>query len=218
VSRFLLVCLVALSSGAIADPPSSSEANFAFPDAVKLRMELLTRPDFDGYRMEHAERDAVDGAHAAWKEGHGDKTLDILGEFLKKYPCSIIGWRTMAEASEAWASIAKDPEHKKMFAIVGKREREIQTNLMRSMLDSGDGKSETTAYPALEISEEYELIAWLHLKPESQSLVHATTGHTYDMLKLKDEAGNDLVLYFDVTNFWNAENRIFAEPTQQAPK
>ena len=213
MNRLALLCMLVLSPTAFANPPPASSPEFDFPDAVKLRNELLNRKDFDGFGMEGAEHKAIDKAHAAWKDGHGDRTLDILYEFLKKYPASIAGWRNAAEASEAWASIAKDPEHKNMFAIVGKREREIQAGLMQSIIDSEDGKSEKTAYPVLEISEEYELVAWLHLKPQSQSLLQSpTTGRSYDVLKLKDESGKDVVLYFDITNFWNAENRIFSEP------
>ncbi len=218
MNRHLFAFLLALSSVAFSSTALSSEPDFVFPDVVKLRKELLAQPDFDGFGMEGAEHEAILSAHVAWKEGHGDKTLDILVAFLRKYPASISGWRNKAEASEACANVAKVPEHKDLFARVAKREREMQTSSVQSILDSADGKSEATAYPALEISEEYELVNWLHFKPQSQSLLHApTTGRSYDVLKLKDESGKDVVLYFDITNFWASENRIFSKPSPPKP-
>src|SRR5207245_2132656 len=60
-----------------------------------------------------------------------------------------------------------------------RRERETARGLIDSILQSGDGKSEASAFVVIQIAEEYSLLGVLGLRPSNQALIHAQ-GHSYD--------------------------------------
>jgi len=70
--------------------------------------------------------------------------------------------------------------------------------LMRSILQSGDGKSPENAFVVIAVDEEYSLIGAMGLKVQKQSLVNQD-GHAYDRMDVTgadaDKAG---VLFFNV--------------------
>jgi hypothetical protein len=70
--------------------------------------------------------------------------------------------------------------------------------LLKSITDSGDGKTAETAYVVISTHEEYVLLSVRGLKPGKQSLVH-DGGHDYDLLEVNDAKTNETVkLYFNV--------------------
>jgi hypothetical protein len=70
--------------------------------------------------------------------------------------------------------------------------------LVRSITDSGDGKSDKTAYVVITTHEEYVLLRVMGLSPGQQSLKHSNH-HSYDILEAKDPKTNQTVtLYFNV--------------------
>jgi hypothetical protein len=74
----------------------------------------------------------------------------------------------------------------------------IFRGLLKSIIDSGDGKSAKTAYVVISTHEEYVLLQVLGLKPGQQSL-HHEDGHNYDVLQAADPKSNATVtLYFNV--------------------
>ena len=74
----------------------------------------------------------------------------------------------------------------------------VARGLLRSILDSGDGKSPATAYVVISVHEEYIVLQVLGLRPSGQSVVHLN-GHSYDLLETKQkDSGAGVKLYFNV--------------------
>lgn len=69
--------------------------------------------------------------------------------------------------------------------------------IVKSILDSGDGKSAATAWFTVDPSEEYFLIgAYLGDTPKAQALVNQN-GHSYDRMTVVDRDGKEQVLWFN---------------------
>jgi hypothetical protein len=74
----------------------------------------------------------------------------------------------------------------------------VARGLLRSILDSGDGKSAATAYVVISVHEEYIVLQVLGLRPSGQSAVNID-GHSYDVLETKkQDSGAGVKLYFNV--------------------
>jgi hypothetical protein len=70
--------------------------------------------------------------------------------------------------------------------------------LIKSILDSGDGKSLQKAWVVINVAEEYVLLRVLGFRPSGQSLVQKD-GHSYDEMKVKDaQDGTEQTFYFNV--------------------
>ena len=68
-----------------------------------------------------------------------------------------------------------------------------------SILSSGDGKLDKTAFVVVSVDEEYffiNLVLGAGL-PEQQSLINRD-GHSFDLLKVKDRDGKEMELWFNV--------------------
>ncbi len=74
----------------------------------------------------------------------------------------------------------------------------VAAGLVKSILDSGDGKSPETAYLVIDVREEYVIMWDLGFKLERQFLME-TNNHSYDKMDvIKPETGETAVLYFNV--------------------
>ena len=70
--------------------------------------------------------------------------------------------------------------------------------LIKSITDSGDGKTPQTAYEVICVHEEYVLLRILGLAPKKQSVLHEN-GHSYDVMICTDRQTNEeKTLYFNV--------------------
>ena len=79
-----------------------------------------------------------------------------------------------------------------------RREREAGLGLIDSILKSGDGKSERTAFVVVQIAEEYNVLRLLGLRPSNQALIHAQ-GHSYDRFDAKsNDTGQQVVVFFNI--------------------
>ena len=76
--------------------------------------------------------------------------------------------------------------------------RYIALGLLRSVAESGDGKTKESALIVISVAEEYAYLDMMGLKMKQQSLIEEN-GHEYDMLETEDiETGDKIVLYFNV--------------------
>jgi hypothetical protein len=75
----------------------------------------------------------------------------------------------------------------------------VLEGLLKSITNSGDGKTPETAYEVIEVHEEYVLLRFMGVGlPESQSLLRKDQ-HSYDEIKFKDpRSGEETTLYFNV--------------------
>jgi hypothetical protein len=88
---------------------------------------------------------------------------------------------------------------------------EVTGSLIRSILASGDGKTEEKAFEVISVSEEYIIMQVLGLPrfPVQQSLV-AAKGHSYDVLQVTDpKSGEKVSVYFNIDAFY--PSREFAK-------
>lgn len=70
--------------------------------------------------------------------------------------------------------------------------------LLESILSTGDGKSEKTAYRVITVNEEYALAAHLGFKVEGQRLSHSDIS-TFDVLNVtNEETGESTSIYFNI--------------------
>lgn len=66
---------------------------------------------------------------------------------------------------------------------------------------SGDGLSMATAIEVLMVNEEYEWLTERRLRRSRQSLVHEN-GRSYDVMEVRDAAGQEQKYYFDITRMF----------------
>ena len=86
--------------------------------------------------------------------------------------------------------------------------------MFHSMFASGDGRGYTTAIRAYFIREEYDLVRALGGQVQRQSLGHQD-GKSYDILQVKTKSGATRDIYFDITELFAEEGKLFGLP---APK
>jgi hypothetical protein len=78
--------------------------------------------------------------------------------------------------------------------------KSVYDHLIKSILDSGDGKAPETAYVVISVDEEYVVLKAIGILrlPISQGLMHKG-GHSYDVLVIQDPTTNQrTTLYFNV--------------------
>jgi hypothetical protein len=75
----------------------------------------------------------------------------------------------------------------------------VLQQLLRSITNSGDGKTPESAYQVIDVHEEYVVLHFMHIGlPKSQSYLHKN-GHAYDEIKYDDpESKEERALYFNV--------------------
>src|SRR5262249_3099883 len=78
------------------------------------------------------------------------------------------------------------------------RERETMRGLIDSILASGDGTSEQSAFVVVQIAEESSVLRALGLRPSNQALIHAQ-GHSYDRFEAKaSDAEQPVIVFFNI--------------------
>lgn len=84
-------------------------------------------------------------------------------------------------------------------AAHAQQQHDIAVALVRSILDSGDGKTTASAYKVICVREEYNVLGALGLRIQSQSLAKKGA-RDYDVLTVLDPKNNSTVtIYFDTT-------------------
>jgi hypothetical protein len=79
-----------------------------------------------------------------------------------------------------------------------RRERTLARGLIDSILSSGDGKSEQSAFVVIQIAEEYTILKVLGLRHLSQALIHAQ-GHSYDRFETRsNDTGQEGGVFFNI--------------------
>jgi hypothetical protein len=87
--------------------------------------------------------------------------------------------------------------------------RYVAEGLIKSILNSGDGKSQETAFTVISTGEEYVILRVFGLMPGSQSLLNAN-GHHYDRLDAVNPKTNEKVtLYFNIDRPYGELEKIF---------
>lgn len=81
----------------------------------------------------------------------------------------------------------------------------IQMGLLKSIIQNGDGKSCATAWPVIQISEEYFILEMLGVELKRQSIV--STSGLCDKMEVTDE-GVATTYYFDVSKIFESRESL----------
>jgi hypothetical protein len=136
-----------------------------------------------------AMRTALQGKESDAALGHAQTLLANCYVDIEAHLVSFLAYRQKGNAQKA-------QDH-----------RWVANGLVRSILDSGDGKSPETAMQVISVGEEYILLTGvLGFRVDRQSLI-GREGHSYDVMEVTDPRSKvSYKLYFDVdVPLWRTE-------------
>lgn len=98
------------------------------------------------------------------------------------------------------------------YKIIGDTDNEakyktIQFGLLNSILKKGDGTTCATAWPVIQIEEEYFILQMLDAKLQGQSIDNKN-GLLCDKMEVKTEEGNKKTYYFDTNKIFEGYNKL----------
>jgi len=82
----------------------------------------------------------------------------------------------------------------------------IQMGLLKSIIQNGDGKTCSTAWPVIQVSEEYFILNILGLKTQQQSLI--SKDGFCDQMDVVDKNGERFTYYFDVKKVFEGHKKL----------
>ena len=153
-------------------------------DFKRLRIAYVGSPEYQKAKDTDDEKRAMlralDSRNFRKALQNAEVVLDNNFTDMDAHFVEYIAYRELGEA-------AKSDFHHSVFR-----------HLVKSILDSGDGKSTEGAYVVASVDEEYVVLRVLGLRLVRQSL-DQDKGHSYDVLETKDpESGKSVKLYFNV--------------------
>jgi uncharacterized protein DUF4919 len=124
-----------------------------------------------------------------------EKVLQTANDYLAQ---DFVDLRSHFYAGAALHALGREAESQKESALA--------KGLAKSILDSGDGKTQKTAYVVISTSEEYAILEWLGIHANSQSLLMGKDGAAWDVLA--GTRGNEAMnVYFDISKYYGKEGR-----------
>lgn len=138
------------------------------------------------------------GAEAkALREGDSAGVIERMTKALDEFYLNAMAHVVLDKTYEDLGDPVKQEHHK--FMAKG---------LVRSILQSGDGKTQESAYVVVTLSEEKLVLAVFGLVQTKQALINANE-HLFDRLEVTDvQTKKTGTLYFDVTPFFTAKNPL----------
>lgn len=163
------------------------------------RWQLFDQPTFNPYLAQVVEKALTQECMALWKQGNGPAAVTKCKEALNAYPTSVLAHRMLADMFELLArSPAVSKEQRAQLQQFDREHRTSAEAIILSILASGDGKSEQTAYSVITISEEYMVVWYSGLSVKQQS-PYTIGDKTFDILEVQDKDGNTSRIFFDVS-------------------
>jgi len=193
-SKSILLCvlLLLLASLALAQPqPTAKNSYETLLERVKKSDQAV---DFKELRLAYTETSTYspyggDGESRramfdAIKSREFDKALQNAETVLARNYLDIMGHFGCFVSDRELAHADKATYHKFVFE-----------GLLNSIKNSGDGKSEETAFVVISVDEEYALLNWLGFRPTGQALINKDH-HNYDKMTVTDPKTNETIAYF----------------------
>ena len=154
-------------------------------DFGALRLAYTATPQYDAYGSE--SDDLLDEIGDAYRAGNCDSVLKKSEEFLN---LDFIWVNIHAIRAECFAKLGETNR--------ANLESSIARGLENSLLNSGDGKSEATAYKVMTMREERFVLSQLRVTEQKQALVQGKDG-PFDVIDgPQAPSGNTLSLWFDI--------------------
>lgn len=137
------------------------------------------------------DRDVLQAMRQAWRAGDFRKTVSLAEKLIAAGFPQIEAHMVSAQAYDALKKQADAGRHKA-----------IAEGLLRSILQSGDGKTKETAFEVIGTHEEYLTLAAMGLQVSGQSLVPGKP-HSYDVMQAKNpQTGETVQVYFQIDAFY----------------
>ena len=191
-SAFIVYCLLLLQSAVAAQQPVAQVSYETLLEKVKkqdpaavnfkeLRFAYTETKQYSPYGGDSENRKAMfvalnakeyDKALASSEKIIGSNYLDINAHFVAYAANRHLGRSEKADY------------HKYVFE-----------NLLKSISDSGDGKTMETAFFVISTEEEYALFNFMGLRPAGQALIE-DKGHHYDKMTAIDPKTNQSSIYY----------------------
>ncbi|MBL0336840.1 MAG: DUF4919 domain-containing protein [Chitinophagaceae bacterium] len=87
-----------------------------------------------------------------------------------------------------------------------KKYKTIQFGLLNSIVKNGDGKSCATAWPVIQVKEEYFILQMVGAALQKQSIDHS--GGVCDKMDVKTEEGENKTYYFEITMVFEGYKKL----------
>ena len=208
----VITCLltIVLSSRAFSDQSAQGAIprnGGAYSDVVRTLEAGETKINYRQFRESFlaSEQFRARGARAA----ELDSARKRMHEMMK-----VSNYPEIIEAAKTIASIDyTDMEAHKIlqqtYKILGdapnqKKHHDIEFGLLNSIVKSGDGKTCQTAWPVIQVTEEYFILEMLGAKLLKQSVDE--TGGLCDKMEVETDRGKQ-VFYFDVRKVFSGYNK-----------
>ena len=164
-------------------------------DFTALRYAYADNPPKDAKKV---EPEASKTMFSAYRSKDYGKAIEYAEKILNGSYVDINAHLVAAAAYKEKKNAEKERFH-----------RYVAEGLIKSILNSGNGKSRETAFVVISTSEEYVILRVLGLMIGSQSLESAD-GHHYDRLDANDPNTNKTVtLYFNIDRPYGALEKLF---------
>jgi hypothetical protein len=164
-------------------------------DFTALRLAYADNPPKDS---EGTDSDTNKAMFSALRSKKYDEAVEYARKIVKGNFVDINAHYVLAVAYREKNDLEKEKFH-----------RYVAEGLIKSILNSGDGKSQETAFVVISTAEEYVILRVLGLTPGSQSLQSAN-GHHYDRLDAVDpKTKQKVTLYFNIDRPYGALEKMF---------
>ncbi len=155
-------------------------------ELVLLNHGYTLQASYDPYGQSMTE----DTLYDCIKQQEYEKALEIGHRYLRTNPVSLRGNLAMMLAFKHLDSLAEQMKY-----------RTHVSQLLRSVLSAGSGRSADSAFVVINVSDEYTILDYLGYAVNLQSLISGRNGRSYDMMNVtaREDTTDNRVFYFDVT-------------------
>ena len=166
-------------------------------------MDLANSSDYQPYHL-YAMHIALLEEH--YKLGADpDKSINEINKPLQQlsdiYPLGVQVNNAIAGFLEYVAGLSEDKEQAEGLLDIAKKKRAKASEILNTIIDSGDGKSPKTAYKVINLIEEDAVLEHQELVKVSQSVLEVDSV-PYDELVVKDKNGKESKVFFDISLFY----------------
>ena len=197
-NAFIVYCVLLVQSAVAAQQPASQQSTGQPQASYETLLEKVKkqepRVNFKDLRFAYTEtkhykpyggdRETAKAMRAALEVKDYEKALALSEKVLASNYLDINAHFTAYAAHAHFSRGERAIYHEYVFE-----------NLLKSISDSGDGKTMETAFLVISTAEEYAWLSFMGLYPTGQSLVN-DKGHHYDKMTAIDPKTNQSSTYF----------------------
>jgi hypothetical protein len=173
-------------------------------DYQALRFAYAAKPEFNPYGLSGA-----DHRNAMFKAYQAGDCATAVTEATALLDVNFVNMDGHIVSDMCNSRLGKDAERA--------REHAIAAGLIHSILDSGDGKTQQTAYTVISVDEEYSILRVLGLRPGRQSLIEGD-GHKFDRLDAVKPDGQTQAVFFNIDRVFAAYGNTLKSKPPQKPQ